>query len=109
MTYSRAVARARNHTMPLVEAEARGPRWVPAPDGPPLPMADELFRSDLVRRLAARWTTPLTSIVAGPGFGKSTVLGQAVRDHALEPSGIEVWVSCHAGHEQAEHFAAAIL
>lgn len=95
--------------MPLVEAEARGPRWVPAPDGPPLPMADELFRSDLVRRLAARWTKPLTLLVAGPGFGKSTVLGQTVRDHALEPSGIEVWVSCHAGHEQAEHFASAIL
>jgi LuxR family transcriptional regulator, maltose regulon positive regulatory protein len=56
-----------------------------------------------------RWTKPLTLVVAGPGFGKSTALAQAVRGHALEPAGVEGWVACHPGHEQAEDLAAALL
>ena len=60
-------------------------------------------------RLAVRWTKPLTLVVAGPGFGKSTALAQAVRGHALEPAGVEGWVACHPGHEQAEDLAAALL
>ena len=46
--------------------------------GPPSPLADELTRPQLVRRLALRWTTPVTVVVAGPGFGKSTAMAQAM-------------------------------
>lgn len=82
------------------------PPWA---DGPPWPTADELARPHLVRRLAARWTRPVTLVIAGAGFGKSTALAQSMRANALEPSGIDAWVACHAGHEQAERLVADIL
>ncbi len=88
----------------LLDGRRHGPRA-----GAPLPIAHELWRPRLVRCLARRWTTPVTLVVAGPGFGKSTALAQAVRGNALEPTGVDGWVACHAGHEQAEHLAAEVL
>jgi LuxR family transcriptional regulator, maltose regulon positive regulatory protein len=75
---------------------------------PMLPVTEELPRPELVRRLAVRWTKPVTLVVAGPGFGKTILLAQAVRDNAAEPRGTDGWVSCRAGYEQAEHLALAI-
>ena len=43
----------------------------------------------------------VTLLVAGPGFGKTTVLAQAVRAHLLAPRGIDAWVSCEAAHEDS--------
>lgn len=61
-----------------------------------------------MRWLARRWEVPVTLVVAGPGLGKTTALAQAVRAHALTPAGIEAWVGCRPGHEQAEVCAAAV-
>ena len=67
------------------------------PAGLPLPLPDELERRRLLDRLEARWQHPVTVVVAGAGFGKSTLLAQAVRANALEPKGIDVWHGCTPG------------
>ena len=48
-------------------------------------------------------------VCAGPGFGKTTMLAQAVRANLLEPRGVDVWISCDASHQDARRFAGAIL
>ena len=69
----------------------------------------ELPRMRLVRLLEGRWDRPVTLLVAGPGFGKTTVLAQAVRAHQAAPRGIDVWVSCEAAYEDSACFAQALL
>src|SRR5690349_2326860 len=69
----------------------------------------ELPRLRLVRLLEGRWDRAVTLLVAGPGFGKTTVLAQAVRAHQVAPRGIDVWVSCQAAHEDPACFATALL
>ncbi|CAL9440669.1 HTH-type transcriptional regulator MalT [Actinosynnema sp. ALI-1.44] len=51
----------------------------------------------------------MTVVVAGAGFGKTTVVAQAVRAHLLEPRGVDVWVECAPVHEGAEALAGALL
>jgi DNA-binding SARP family transcriptional activator len=63
----------------------------------------------LIRLLEGRWDRPVTLLVAGPGFGKTTVLAQAVRAHQVAPRGIDVWVGCEAAYEDSACFAQALL
>jgi LuxR family maltose regulon positive regulatory protein len=77
--------------------------------GVPRPLDVELPRLRLVHRLRERWTRPVTLVVAGPGFGKTTALAQAVRANLFEPCGIDAWVSCEADHEDAGRLARSIL
>jgi len=79
------------------------------PAGLPRALDVELPRLRLVRLLEGRWDRPVTLLVAGPGFGKTTVLAQAVRAHQVAPRGIDVWVSCEAAYEDPVHFAMALL
>ncbi|SER83493.1 hypothetical protein SAMN05216188_11667 [Lentzea xinjiangensis] len=75
----------------------------------PRPLDVELPRLRLVGRLDTRWTRPVTLVTAGAGFGKTTALAQAVRANLLEPRGIDAWVTCGPGHEDAAGLAASIL
>jgi LuxR family maltose regulon positive regulatory protein len=77
--------------------------------GPPSPLRHELARPHLAARLGRRWSVPVTTIVAGAGFGKSTLLAQALRAEAAAPVGIDAWVSCRAGHERDADLAACIV
>jgi DNA-binding SARP family transcriptional activator len=77
-------------------------------DGPPRPISGEILRGGLIERLAGRWDVPVTTVVAGPGFGKSTALAQAIRLHAADPRGLEAWVTCEPGDEDARRLAGAI-
>jgi len=77
--------------------------------GLPRALDVELPRLRLVRLLEGRWDRPVTLLVAGPGFGKTTVLAQAVRAHQVAPRGIDVWVSCEAAYEDPVRFASALL
>lgn len=77
-------------------------------DGAPRAIAGEILRTSLVERLAARWDVPVTTVVAGPGFGKSTALAQATRLHAADPRGIESWVTCEPGDEDARRLSEVI-
>ncbi|HEU4840567.1 MAG TPA: hypothetical protein VFT09_03965, partial [Ilumatobacteraceae bacterium] len=76
--------------------------------GPP-PLSGELARTHLVTRLATRWNVPVTAVVAGAGFGKSTLLAQACRADTVAPRGIQAWVSCDRHHERADALAGAIV
>jgi LuxR family transcriptional regulator, maltose regulon positive regulatory protein len=79
------------------------------PTGLPGPLDVEVSRLRLVRRLEERWERPVTLVVAGAGFGKTTLLAQAVRAHLLAPRGIEAWVSCEPAHEDPVCLARAVL
>src|SRR5690349_13016841 len=88
-------------SMPRITARARH-------GGPPPALARELARPHLVRRLADRWEVPVTVVVAGAGFGKSTLLAQACRADAAAPPGIQAWVSCDRDDDRDATLAAAI-
>jgi DNA-binding SARP family transcriptional activator len=77
--------------------------------GLPLPLPDEVSRPRLLGRLDARWHHPVTVIQAGAGFGKSTLLAQAVRANAVEPQGIDVWHSCTPGDVDGDVLGQAVL
>ena len=79
------------------------------PTGLPRVLDVELPRLRLVRLLEGRWDRSVTLLVAGPGFGKTTVLAQAVRAHQVAPRGIDVWVGCEAAYEDPACFARALL
>jgi DNA-binding SARP family transcriptional activator len=77
--------------------------------GLPLPLADEVIRPRLLERLEARWQRPVTAILAGAGFGKSTLLAQAVRANSIEPRGIDVWHACTPGDVNGDALGQALL
>jgi DNA-binding SARP family transcriptional activator len=86
-----------------------GLTFLAASGGLPRPLDVEVPRPGLVRLLEQRWERLVTLVVAGPGFGKTTVLAQAVRANLLAPRGIDVWVTCEAGHEDPVHLARTLL
>jgi LuxR family transcriptional regulator, maltose regulon positive regulatory protein len=95
---------------PMTVAEPSGAfAFLAASAGLPRPLDVEVPRLELIRRLEQRWERPVTLVVAGPGFGKTTVLAQAVRAHLLAPRGIDVWVSCEAAHEDPVRLAHTLL
>lgn len=76
---------------------------------PPLPLPHELPRVPVGELLARRFDVSVTTIVAGAGFGKTTAVSQAIRTNDVEPRGIDLWVSCEPGDEEAARLAAAII
>jgi ATP/maltotriose-dependent transcriptional regulator MalT len=60
----------------------------------PLGVPSQLVRYRLIERLSARWDQSVLTLCGGPGFGKTTALAQAVRQHALDPRGVDVWYTC---------------
>ena len=53
----------------------------------PQPVSGELVRAVLVERLQQRFSSPVTTVIAGAGFGKSTAVAQAVRHNLVAPLG----------------------
>jgi LuxR family transcriptional regulator, maltose regulon positive regulatory protein len=53
-----------------------------------------LVRPRLLERLRTRFERPVTAIVAAPGFGKTTLLAQAVYENNLAPMGEDRWLTC---------------
>ena len=75
----------------------------------PPAVSGELLRLRVIELLARRWQAAVTTLVAGAGFGKSTALAQAVRSNLAHPEGIDAWVACEPGDEDADHLADGIL
>jgi DNA-binding SARP family transcriptional activator len=75
----------------------------------PRRLAVEIDRPALLARLARRWHVPVTLVVAGAGFGKSTVLAQAYRADELQPPGLQGWLSIEPGLEDADAFVSALF
>jgi LuxR family transcriptional regulator, maltose regulon positive regulatory protein len=53
-----------------------------------------LERPRLVEMLATRWHRRAVTLVAGPGFGKSVLLAQAIAENNLAPQGVDVFLAC---------------
>ncbi|HEY3143672.1 MAG TPA: BTAD domain-containing putative transcriptional regulator [Acidimicrobiales bacterium] len=47
--------------------------------------------------MSARWDNRLTLVVAGPGFGKTTLLAEAMTENRLAPRGDDHWLTCDQG------------
>ncbi len=61
---------------------------------PPLANRDLIVRPRLLDVLRSRFERPLTAVVAPAGFGKTSLLGQAVSENALSPAGEDRWLTC---------------
>ncbi len=61
---------------------------------PPLTGRDLILRPRLLDPLHTRFERPLTAVVAAAGFGKTTLLAQAVQENALSPLGDDAWLTC---------------
>jgi LuxR family maltose regulon positive regulatory protein len=61
---------------------------------PPLATRGLILRPRLLARLHTRFERPVTAIVAAAGFGKTTLLAQAVQENALSPLGEDRWLTC---------------
>jgi DNA-binding SARP family transcriptional activator len=77
--------------------------------GLPMPLADEVNRPRLLDRLRGRWQHPVTVVQAGAGFGKSTLIAQAVRANAAHPDGIDVWHTCTPSDVDSDALGRALL
>jgi DNA-binding SARP family transcriptional activator/RecA/RadA recombinase len=64
---------------------------------PPEPRPGSLTRPRLLRALVGRWDHRVTSVVGGPGMGKTTLLAQAVAENRLVPRGEDVWIGLEEG------------
>src|SRR5262245_1860658 len=63
-----------------------------------------IARPRLVELLNQRWERRVVLVTAGPGFGKSSALAEAVAENALAPRGTDVLVECSLD----EHTAGAL-
>ena len=78
-------------------------------DESPVPVADALGRTRLLTVVQGRWTRPVTAVVAGPGFGKTTLLAQAVRENRLARIGVDVHLRIEPADASAARLAARLL
>jgi ATP/maltotriose-dependent transcriptional regulator MalT len=53
-----------------------------------------LIRPRLLSTLRGRFDRRLTVVTAGAGFGKSTLLVQAIDENVLDTLGVDAWVRC---------------
>ncbi|MDP9390916.1 MAG: hypothetical protein M3P89_05935, partial [Actinomycetota bacterium] len=61
---------------------------------PPLGDRGLIVRPRLLARLRTRFDRRLTAVVAPAGFGKTTLLAQAVQENTLSPLGEDRWLTC---------------
>src|ERR687895_398425 len=64
---------------------------------PPEPRPGALVRPRLLRCLVGRWQHRVTSVVGGPGLGKTTLLAQAIAENRLAPRGEDAWIGLDQG------------
>ncbi len=70
---------------------------------------DSLSRPRLLLAVQGRWSRPVTAIVAGAGFGKTTLLAQAVRENRLARSGVDVYLRLEPGDASALRLVSRLL
>lgn len=66
------------------------------------------MRGRLIEPLRGRFERRLTVLVAGPGFGKSTLLAQAMLENDIERLGRDVWLRVDERDQQRDHLVAGI-
>ncbi len=70
---------------------------------PPEADPTAVLRPRLLRAMLARFEVPVVTVVAPPGYGKSTLLVQAMSENALAPRGWDVWLACEPADADAAH------
>jgi ATP/maltotriose-dependent transcriptional regulator MalT/DNA-binding SARP family transcriptional activator len=75
---------------------------------PPEPHANLLSRPRLLRSLAGRWDHRVTSLVGGPGLGKTTLLSQAIAENRLSPRGDDIWLGLEPSDADADRLARVV-
>ena len=75
---------------------------------PPRVAPNAVMRGRLIEPLRGRFERRLTVIVAGPGFGKTTLLGQAMAENDIERLGHDVWLRLHERDQRAEHLLGGV-
>ena len=76
---------------------------------PPEARADVVHRPRLLRVLLGRWERRITLVVGGAGFGKTTLLAQALTENRLAPRGDDVWIGVEAHDSDGDGLAGAVL
>ena len=77
-------------------------------DAAPVSMRELLVRGRLLAVMRGRWERRVTVLVAGSGFGKTSLLTQAVAENAIDPLGVDCWVSCDADDRLASVLGEAL-
>ncbi len=65
-------------------------------------------RPRLLATVRRRFDVGVVAVVAGAGFGKTTLLRQAVADNLAAPRGIDVWLPCNPADTVASRLAARL-
>ncbi len=78
-------------------------------DAPAASTVEVLVRRRLLDVVAGRWSRPVTAIVAGAGFGKSTLIGQALAEHRAVPTGVDLHLRLGAADAHAVRLAQRLL
>jgi LuxR family maltose regulon positive regulatory protein len=76
---------------------------------PPLANRGLIVRPRLLAHLQTRFERPLTAVVAAAGFGKTTLLAQAVRENALAPVGEDRWLTCQRDDSALSFLGAGVF
>ena len=75
---------------------------------PPSAPAHGIPRLRLLGHVRHRFDVPLTVVVGGAGYGKTTLLAQAVHENELEPSGRDVWLLLGPRDRNPEHLMSGL-
>lgn len=73
------------------------------------PAAAAILRPRLLETLAVRFDIRLLTLVGAAGYGKSTVLSQAVEQNRLTTAGRDIWLGCEPQDSDAEALGQSIL
>jgi ATP/maltotriose-dependent transcriptional regulator MalT len=76
---------------------------------PPDPGAAAVLRPRLLEPLARRFELRLVTVEADAGFGKTTLLSQAVAENRLAPRGRDAWLTCEAADSSPSVLLGAVL
>jgi DNA-binding SARP family transcriptional activator len=76
---------------------------------PPLTGRGLILRPRLLATLHTRFERPLTAVVAAAGFGKTTLLAQAVQENTLSPLGDDAWLTCQRDDAALSFLASGAL
>lgn len=77
--------------------------------GPLQPTRQLVLRPRLVTLLGQRFDRRLLTVVAGAGFGKTSLLSQALAENALAPRGVDAWLGCRPEDGVASTLAGRLL
>jgi DNA-binding SARP family transcriptional activator len=67
-----------------------------------------LSRPRLLRSLVGRWQHRVTSLIGGPGLGKTTLLAQAIAENRMAPRGDDVWIGVEEQDADADRLARVV-